>query len=455
MGGRNVRGVLAHRSGVAPTISREVERATHAPGPARVLAAMAVALGAVGLWGLWLTGRGAELHLGLIPFYGAWRPRLQPSLLVPVAVGATGVALAPVLSATLPWRRLLVAAWAGGVAWAVSLAVAPGLYGLTWPLRSRYDSFAVVPEVRRLGVAEFVRTFVDRLGAYPVHVEGHPPGLPVAYGALDHLGLRGPGWAAAAVIALGATTAVAVLVTVRVAAGESAARRAAPFLVLAPMSLFVATTGDAVYAAVTAWAVCLLALAASGRRSPAATLALAGLAGAVGGLALFGTYGVALLLVLLAAAVVGPRRQWRLLAAAGAGAAAVVAAWGGAGFWWFGGFTATRHFYRLRAGDDRPYLYFLVADLVVFGVILGPAVLASLPRLRGRALRPLVIASAFAVLAADVSGLSKAEVERIWLPFVPWLTVAAAVLPRLESRRWLAASVGLAVVLQATVNWPW
>ena len=30
-----------------------------------------------------------------------------------------------------------------------------------------------------------------------------------------------------------------------------------------------------------------------------------------------------------------------------------------------------------------------------------------------------------AIVIADVSGLSKAEVERIWLPFLPWLVVAA------------------------------
>ncbi len=35
-----------------------------------------------------------------------------------------------------------------------------------------------------------------------------------------------------------------------------------------------------------------------------------------------------------------------------------------------------------------------------------------------------------AILLADLSGMSKAEVERIWLPFAVWLVVPCALLPR-------------------------
>ncbi|MEW1589057.1 hypothetical protein AB0283_26850, partial [Micromonospora vinacea] len=54
-------------------------------------------------------------------------------------------------------------------------------------------------------------------------------------------------------------------------------------------------------------------------------------------------------------------------------------------------------------------------------------------------LLPLV--AVLAVVAADLSGLSKAEVERIWLPFVVWLLVAAAHLPPAAQRLWLAGQV--------------
>ena len=38
----------------------------------------------------------------------------------------------------------------------------------------------------------------------------------------------------------------------------------------------------------------------------------------------------------------------------------------------------------------------------------------------------LPVAAALAIAAADLSGLSKAEVERIWLPYAIWLLVATA-----------------------------
>ena len=65
--------------------------------------------------------------------------------------------------------------------------------------------------------------------------------------------------------------------------------------------------------------------------------------------------------------------------------------------------------------------------------------------------RPLV-----AVAIADLSGLSKGEVERIWLPFVPFATL---VVVRLASSRraasWIAAQAAVAIALQTLLVWPW
>ena len=47
----------------------------------------------------------------------------------------------------------------------------------------------------------------------------------------------------------------------------------------------------------------------------------------------------------------------------------------------------------------------------------------------------LVGATTVVVALADASGMSKAEVERIWLPFVPWLTLSLVLLPE-RWRRW-------------------
>jgi hypothetical protein len=51
--------------------------------------------------------------------------------------------------------------------------------------------------------------------------------------------------------------------------------------------------------------------------------------------------------------------------------------------------------------------------------------------------------------------MSKAEVERIWLPFVPWVLLATSALPRGAARGWLAANVGTALALEVAVTQPW
>ena len=59
---------------------------------------------------------------------------------------------------------------------------------------------------------------------------------------------------------IAATTALAVLVTLRALGAEAVARRAAPFLVLGPAAVFMAVSADAVFAAVAAWGLAALAV---------------------------------------------------------------------------------------------------------------------------------------------------------------------------------------------------
>lgn len=49
----------------------------------------------------------------------------------------------------------------------------------------------------------------------------------------------------------------------------------------------------------------------------------------------------------------------------------------------------------------------------------------------------LVLAALVAIAAADLSGFSKAEVERIWLPFAIWLLAGAGLIPGPDRQRWL------------------
>jgi len=88
-------------------------------------------------------------------------------------------------------------------------------------------------------------------------------------------------------------------------------------------------------------------------------------------------------------------------------------------------------------------------------VAVGPATAAGLARLRDRRVWWLTGGTLVAIAAADLSGMSKAEVERIWLPFVPWVVVASCALPLLSRRRWLAIQAGTGLALQVALRSPW
>jgi hypothetical protein len=238
----------------------------------------------------------------------------------------------------------------------------------------------------------------------------------------------------------------------RALAGEARARDAAPFLVFTPAAVWVATSLDALYAGVCAVGIALFALAcaapSSGRR--AALLALA--AGLVLGAALELSYGVATLGAVVLAIALGRRRPGAL-AWAGMGVALMLGAFLAARFNWLDGLHATREQYLAGVAQRRPYASFLVISLAAFALAVGPAAAAGLARLRDRGVWLLAGGALVALAAADLSGMSKGETERIWLQFAPWLLVATAALQR--SRGWLAVQVALALVLALVVRSPW
>ena len=111
--------------------------------------------------------------------------------------------------------------------------------------------------------------------------------------------------------------------------------------------------------------------------------------------------------------------------------------------------------------SERPYSYWVWADLASFTGAIGLAGAAIAAR-AGRALRrwrdPVVllpVAALAAVLVADLTGLSKAEVERIWLPFAVWLPAGAALLPATSCRRWLVLQAVIALVINHVLYTPW
>jgi hypothetical protein len=67
----------------------------------------------------------------------------------------------------------------------------------------------------------------------------------------------------------------------------------------------------------------------------------------------------------------------------------------------------------------------------------------------------LPLAALAAILLADLSGLSKAEVERIWLPFAVWLPAGAILLPTGDRRGWLAVQASTALLLNHLLLTAW
>src|SRR5690606_13469324 len=103
------------------------------------------------------------------------------------------------------------------------------------------------------------------------------------------------------------------------------------------------------------------------------------------------------------------------------------------------------------SGSKRPYEYVLYANLALFAIITGPATAVGLARLRHRRAWLLVGAALLAVAVLDLSGVTRGDVERIWLAFAPWVVLACTGL----SSWWLAAQVAVALGVQATVRLMW
>ncbi|MEU6802864.1 hypothetical protein [Streptomyces neyagawaensis] len=405
------------------------------------------------------------LHVGWPPLYANWLPHVGPGTPAALTVAVAVVAYGPALAARLPWRPLLWTAWATATAWTFSLALVDGWHrGIARRLTTRYeylqviDRFDDIPHTLR----DFTRHIL--LGSpdhWPPHVAGHPPGATLTFVFLDRIGLGGGAWAGVLVITVGAATSAAVLVTVRTLTSEALARRAAPFLVLSPAAVWAGTSADGYFAAVAAWAVAFLALAVTGHR-PRTTAFAAGL---LLGLTVYLSYGLTLFAVLVMAVLfLGTRRRAVVPYVIG-GLCVVPVAFTVVGFDWWEAYRLLVERYHQGAGGFRPYGYWVWANLACTVLVVGPATVAGLRRTGAalarwgassaveRRLGLLLCSALLMLLVADLSGMSKAETERIWLPFAMWLLAAGAFLDR--PRAWLTAQATLALLLNHLLLTGW
>ncbi|MFB8004339.1 hypothetical protein [Nocardia sp. NPDC056000] len=517
-----------------------------------------------------------RLYAGAAPIFGNWLPHIGWGTAPAIGVAALVISYGPTLARQLPWRRALALTWLTAIAWAFALAMVDGWQrGFAGRLTTRDEYLHEVGGVH--DIAAMLRGFSGRIldfqpNSWTTHVSGHPPGALLSFVLLDRIGLGGGAWAATLCLLVGTSAVVAIPVAIRAlgsadlddgagvarhgaATGdqprwfsrfagssgaapeftdiaEQRARAALPFLALAPAAIWIAVSADALFAGVTAWAVALLAIATRGQRHWVATGLAAGL---LFGFGIFLSYGLVLMAV--AAAFVLAARTFRPAIPALIGVLLVVAAFKAAGFWWLDGYHLVVQRYYQGIASERPYSYWVWANLGGTVCALGLAPVAALARVaRGIApnmpgpasaadsaaqLAPAAVApahpdagSAFdgeaavsdregvvalsaphdgggmnpggpaarysallnavrnwrgavdpaalvaaaglaALLLADLSGLSKAETERIWLPFTVWVIAGAGLLPARWGRVWLGVQAVGALVLVHFIltNW--
>jgi len=430
------------------------------PTDARVLAALAVTLwvalvATARAWGMYLEATGTRLILFTPPVIGGYRVEVPTGLLAVAALGVTLAVVLPRAVSRPSWRAVQAVTTGAAAAWWLGLALVDGTSGLTRGLHWDADYLEASRTVAD-GPGGFLRDYVSTLPGQPIALRGHPPGFALLFGALEAVGLGGERWAALVVVVASLSAVPAVLMTLRCIAGEDTARRAAPFLALAPAATWIVTSTDGLTMATGAWLLALLAIAGSLPTAAArrADLLAAG-AGLVAAFAVLQSYGMALLVVPVLA-VAWHQRRARPVLIASAVAAASVLVLGAWGFWWFAGLDATRHEYHTLE-VQRPYEYFLFGNLGAWALALGPATAAGLALLRHRATWVVVGGGLAAALLADLSGMSSGEVERIWLPFTILVLPAPACLwtSRRLASAWLVAQVATAVAFTAVIGANW
>lgn len=395
----------------------------------RLLAGAALVATATIAAGVAIHAATGELGTATPPFVMAWGPRVDaPGAIVAVAVLAGLVALGPsllirprsplafggsVFAVALAVGLALNAARTGTRGWTEVFDLGPG-----GSFQAKNEVLAGLPSLS-YGVGFFLDRYAELVPSQPVGLAGHPPGLPIL---LHVLGIDSARELAVLCIASLAAVAPAVHALGKaLELGERAARRGALLACVAPaLVLFGISSTDAVFAlAGTVTAALLCARRPRVQAVGCAALALAAL------------LSWALLAVGAWAAIVtwsrrGPRAGLALAAGAGIavlGAQGLLAAL--YGYDPLGTLRATEGVYRDSIATTRPYAFWLVGSPVAFAVTAGLPITAAWLVAAARRNGPALALAVIVVLAA-VLGFTKAEVERIWLPFVALACVAAA-----------------------------
>jgi multisubunit Na+/H+ antiporter MnhF subunit len=440
--------------------------------------AMAVALALIGVSayvGHGMKQRGLPIVLPSPPLLAFWHPHLGWGTPLCVLCVLVGLRLQRV-AAELAWRRLLLAGWMLSVAWLCSLTLVDGLRN-GW-IDVLLDPNEYLHEVPRItNPAAFVASFthfiafgegVDGTNVWTTHVAGHPPLTTLIFWLLARIGLGGGFWAGALCVLVASAASVAIPVTVRELGASSAARRAVPFVALFPGAVWMAVSADGLFAGV---ATSGLALVCAGAIRGRLLASLVG--GLLLGTALFLSYGLVLFGLVVLTAVALSVRQRGLRPTVGPwlvaclGVAAVAAIHLAYGFNWVTGLTQLRIRYYQGIASQRPFSYFAYANLAAWLISCSPLLAIAISRSIGvlargrgpwtedRVVALMALSGVLAALLADLSAMSKAETERIWLTFG---VIGCSGLALLRGRwaSWaLAGGAGWAILVNHLFNTGW
>jgi methylthioxylose transferase len=324
--------------------------------------------------------RGLPIVLPRPPLLAFWHPHIGWGTPLAVLCVLLGLRLQQVIQ-LLPWRRLLLTGWLLNLAWMCSLTLVDGLQRgwievLLGPNEYLHDLHRISdPRI-------FLSTFTQYIAFGPgvggdlvwtTHVAGHPPLATLIFWLLSQIALGGGFWAGALCILVASAASVALPVTLSELGAGAAARRIVPFVALFPGAVWMAVSADGLFAGV---AVSGLALVCRGAVRGRIFASLAG--GLLLGISVFLSYGLVLfgLVVLLTMLLTVRQRGLRptvvpwLVATIGFIAVAIVHL--ALGFNWLSGLLAVRVRYYQGPASQRPFSYFVYANLAAWLISCSP-----------------------------------------------------------------------------------
>jgi methylthioxylose transferase len=441
--------------------------------------ALALALALIGVSayvGYGMNQRGLPIVLPRPPLLAFWHPHVGWGTPLSVLCVLVGLRLQRAVE-HLPWRRLLITGWLLNLAWLCSLTLIDGLRkGWIDVLLDPNEYLHDVPRIT--DPAAFLSSFthfiafgegVDGTNVWTTHVAGHPPLATLVFWLLARIGLGGGFWAGALCILISSAASVAMPVALRELGAGAAARRVVPFVALFPGAVWMAVSADGLFAGVATSGLALVCLGAA--RSALFTSLLGGL---LLGSALFLSYGLMLFGLVVLAAFVLSVRQWglqrtfRQWLVACAGVVVVTTVHLAYGFNWLTGLTQLRIRYHQGIASERPFSYFVYANLAAWLISCSPLLAIAISRsvrllarlrhaawVEDGAVALMALSGLLAALVADLSALSKAETERIWLTFGIVANSGLALLRGRESRWTLATAAGWAILVNHLFNTGW